>query len=49
MTGVVFWALVALATVTGVAIAWTLGANSNSPPFAPAIAPTPSRRCGRPS
>ena len=37
MTGVVFWALVAIATVTSLATAWTLGANSNSPPFAPAI------------
>lgn len=37
MTGVVFWALVGLATVTGLATAWTLRANSNSPPFAPAI------------
>jgi PiT family inorganic phosphate transporter len=34
---VVFWALVALATVTGLVTAWALGANSNSPPFAPAI------------
>ncbi len=32
-----FWALVALATVTGLFMAWSLGANSNSPPFAPAI------------
>ncbi|SEL34722.1 inorganic phosphate transporter [Haloferax larsenii] len=32
-----FWILVAMATATGVATAWTLGANSNSPPFAPAI------------
>ena len=31
------WALVGLATVIGVFAAWTLGANSNSPPFAPAI------------
>ncbi len=36
-TGVVFWALVALATVTSLLTAWALGANSNSPPFAPAI------------
>ncbi|WP_340100617.1 inorganic phosphate transporter [Salinibaculum salinum] len=36
-TGVVFWVLVALATVTSILTAWTLGANSNSPPFAPAI------------
>jgi phosphate/sulfate permease len=34
---VTFWALVGLATATGLATAWTLGANSNSPPFAPAI------------
>jgi len=34
---VLFWALVALATITGLVTAWTLGANSNSPPFAPAI------------
>nr|WP_193570280.1 inorganic phosphate transporter [Halorussus sp. JP-T4] len=33
----VFWILVALATVTGLLTAWALGANSNSPPFAPAI------------
>jgi phosphate/sulfate permease len=32
-----FWALVALATLTGLGTAWALGANSNSPPFAPAI------------
>ncbi len=37
VTTVVFWALVALATITGLVTAWTLGANSNSPPFAPAI------------
>ena len=37
MVDVLFWALVALATVTGLVTAWTLGANSNSPPFAPAI------------
>ncbi len=37
MAGVTFWALVVLATGTGVVTAWTLGANSNSPPFAPAI------------
>jgi phosphate/sulfate permease len=36
-TGVVFWVLVSLATVTSLLTAWTLGANSNSPPFAPAI------------
>jgi phosphate/sulfate permease len=34
---VVFWALVAFATVSSVLMAWALGANSNSPPFAPAI------------
>jgi len=32
-----FWALVVVATLTGLVTAWTLGANSNSPPFAPAI------------
>ena len=32
-----FWALVALATVASLFMAWSLGANSNSPPFAPAI------------
>ena len=37
MTGVVFWVLVALATATSLVTAWALGANSNSPPFAPAI------------
>ncbi len=37
MAGLLFWALVALATVTSLATAWALGANSNSPPFAPAI------------
>ncbi|MDZ7849934.1 MAG: inorganic phosphate transporter [Halodesulfurarchaeum sp.] len=31
------WALVGFATLIGVFTAWTLGANSNSPPFAPAI------------
>jgi len=35
--GVVFWTLVALATLTSFGTAWALGANSNSPPFAPAI------------
>jgi len=34
---VVFWVLVGIATLTSLATAWTLGANSNSPPFAPAI------------
>ena len=37
MTGLVFWTLVVLATLTGLFTAWALGANSNSPPFAPAI------------
>ncbi|WP_459193545.1 inorganic phosphate transporter [Halosimplex sp. J119] len=37
MPGVGFWALVVLATVTSLLTAWALGANSNSPPFAPAI------------
>ncbi|MBX0322575.1 inorganic phosphate transporter [Halomicroarcula sp. F13] len=37
MPGLVFWALVVLATLTGLVTAWALGANSNSPPFAPAI------------
>ncbi len=32
-----FWILVAFATITCLFTAWTLGANSNSPPFAPAI------------
>jgi phosphate/sulfate permease len=32
-----FWILVGLATLTGLVTAWALGANSNSPPFAPAI------------
>ena len=35
--GGLFWVLVALATVTSLLTAWALGANSNSPPFAPAI------------
>ncbi len=33
----VFWILVIFATVTCLFMAWALGANSNSPPFAPAI------------
>ncbi len=33
----VFWALVVFATVSSLFMAWSLGANSNSPPFAPAI------------
>ena len=37
MAGVGFWVLVGLATLTSLATAWALGANSNSPPFAPAI------------
>ncbi|MDR5656125.1 inorganic phosphate transporter [Halodesulfurarchaeum sp. HSR-GB] len=31
------WGLVVLATAIAIFTAWTLGANSNSPPFAPAI------------
>jgi phosphate/sulfate permease len=34
---VVFWILVVFATVSCLFMAWALGANSNSPPFAPAI------------
>ncbi|CCQ33599.1 Sodium-dependent phosphate transporter protein [Halorhabdus tiamatea SARL4B] len=34
---VTFWLLAVLATLTCVGMAWALGANSNSPPFAPAI------------
>lgn len=34
---VVFWVLVLFATITCLFMAWALGANSNSPPFAPAI------------
>jgi len=37
MAALTFWALVGLATIAGLSMAWTLGANSNSPPFAPAI------------
>jgi phosphate/sulfate permease len=37
VVAVTFWALVVLATLTGLLTAWALGANSNSPPFAPAI------------
>ena len=37
MADPVFWVLVVLATVTSLGTAWALGANSNSPPFAPAI------------
>ena len=37
MVDVLFWALVVVATLTGLVTAWALGANSNSPPFAPAI------------
>lgn len=33
----VFWALVALATLTSLITAWALGANTSSPRFAPAI------------
>ena len=32
-----FWVLVLFATGAGLFMAWALGANSNSPPFAPAI------------
>ena len=35
--GVVFWLLVIFATASCLFMAWSLGANSNSPPFAPAI------------
>ena len=34
---VAFWTLVGFATVSCLFMAWSLGANSNSPPFAPAI------------
>lgn len=34
---VVFWILVSFATISCLFMAWSLGANSNSPPFAPAI------------
>jgi phosphate/sulfate permease len=34
---VAFWLLVVFATVSCLFMAWSLGANSNSPPFAPAI------------
>jgi Phosphate/sulphate permeases len=37
VTGVGFWALIIVATLTSFATAWAVGANSNSPPFAPAI------------
>jgi phosphate/sulfate permease len=37
VTGAVFWVLLVLATLTSLVTAWALGANSNSPPFAPAI------------
>jgi PiT family inorganic phosphate transporter len=37
MAALSFWVLAVLATVTGFFMAWALGANSNSPPFAPAI------------
>jgi len=37
VAGPVFWTLVVLATLTSLVTAWALGANSNSPPFAPAI------------
>ena len=32
-----FWIVVGLATATGLFMSWVLGANSNSPPFAPAV------------
>ncbi len=32
-----FWGLILVATLTSLATAWAVGANSNSPPFAPAI------------
>jgi phosphate/sulfate permease len=32
-----FWALVGFAALAGLFMAWALGANSNSPPFAPAV------------
>ena len=34
---ITFWVLVVFATLAGLFMAWALGANSNSPPFAPAI------------
>ena len=37
MVAVGSWALVVLATLVSLGTAWALGANSNSPPFAPAI------------
>jgi PiT family inorganic phosphate transporter len=37
MADAVFWVLVGVATLTSLGTAWALGANSNSPPFAPAI------------
>jgi PiT family inorganic phosphate transporter len=37
VTGVGFWGLIVVATLTSLATAWAVGANSNSPPFAPAI------------
>jgi PiT family inorganic phosphate transporter len=37
MAALGFWILVGVATLTSLGTAWTLGANSNSPPFAPAI------------
>jgi phosphate/sulfate permease len=37
MVSLTFVGLVVVALVTCLAMAWTLGANSNSPPFAPAI------------
>jgi phosphate/sulfate permease len=37
VSDLLFWGLVVVATLTSLGTAWTLGANSNSPPFAPAI------------
>ncbi|MEF8812682.1 MAG: inorganic phosphate transporter [Halovenus sp.] len=34
---IAFWLLFGLATIAALFMAWSLGANSNSPPFAPAI------------
>jgi PiT family inorganic phosphate transporter len=34
---VTVWGLVGLATLACLGMAWAFGANSNSPPFAPAI------------
>lgn len=37
MAEILFWTLVLVATLISLVTAWTLGANSNSPPFAPAL------------